>query len=400
MENQKNKHLTYEQRSEIHRCLDCGMTFKAIAARIGKDPTTISKEVRKHLSFEESNVIHRDGNGQVLPPPVCPRLLKTPFVCNPCESKRRNCPFRKQKYNAKLAQREYETLLVQAREGVALNRVSFYEADRAITAGIRSGQHLYHILQCNDLRMSKTSAYRHLHKGNLSIAAIDMPRVVKFKPRKTLPSLYVPKAAKIGRTYADFLACIEENQISAWVEMDTVLGTIGGKLILTLHFTFCNFMAGILLSNRTAAETAEKILMLKKCFADEGMRFGDIIPFLLTDNGGEFADVFAFENDLTGTKETALFFCDPMQSCQKPKVEKNHTMFRDIVPKGHSFDSFTQETVNLIFSHVNSVKRKSLNGKTPFEVFAFAYSEQVAKLFGIRPIPAEAVCQSPKLLKQ
>jgi len=400
MENQKNKHLTYEQRSEIHRCLDCGMTFKAIAARIGKDQTTVSKEVRKHLTFEESKAIYRDSNGRVVQAPACPRLLKTPFVCNPCDKKRYNCPFRKQKYNARLAQREYETLLVQAREGVALNRASFYEADRVITAGIQSGQHLYHILQSNNLHMSKTSAYRHLHKGNLSIAAIDMPRVVKFKPRKTRSSPYVPKAAKIGRTYADFLVFIEEYDIRAWVEMDTVLGSIGGKVILTLHFTFCNFMAGILLSNKTAAEAAGKMRMLKKCFADEGMRFGDIIPLLLTDNGGEFADVLTIENDLEGVKESSLFFCDPMQSCQKPRVEKNHTMFRDIVPKGQSFDSFTQETVDFIFSHVNSVKRKSLNGKTPFEVFAFAYGEQVAKLFGIRPIPAEAVCQSPKLLKQ
>jgi IS30 family transposase len=92
-----------------------------------------------------------------------------------------------------------------------------------------------------------------------------------------------------------------------------------------------------------------------------GIRFGDIIPLLLTDNGGEFSNIFAFVNNLDGEPETDLFFCDPYQSSQKPKVEKNHTMFRDIVPKGESFDCFTQETVNLIFSHVNSVKRKSLN---------------------------------------
>ena len=32
---------------------------------------------------------------------------------------------------------------------------------------------------------------------------------------------------------------------------------------------------------------------------------------------------------------------------------KNHTLFRDIVKTGTSFDDFTQESVNLIFSHVN-----------------------------------------------
>jgi len=45
----KNKHLTLDDREEIAECLDKGMTFKAIARRIGKDPTTVSKEVKKHL---------------------------------------------------------------------------------------------------------------------------------------------------------------------------------------------------------------------------------------------------------------------------------------------------------------------------------------------------------------
>jgi IS30 family transposase len=79
-------------------------------------------------------------------------------------------------------------------------------------------------------------------------------------------------------------------------------------------------------------------------------------------------------------------------------VEKNHTLFRDIVPKGQSFDGFTQDTVNLIFSHVNSVKRKSLNGKTPYEIFAFTYGKEIESVFGIQNILSELVIQSPKLL--
>ena len=39
------KHLTEEDRQEIQDCLNHGMTFKQIARRIGKDQTTVSKEV-------------------------------------------------------------------------------------------------------------------------------------------------------------------------------------------------------------------------------------------------------------------------------------------------------------------------------------------------------------------
>ena len=271
------------------------MTFKAIGKRVGKDQTTISKEVRKHLEYTPTKTVYRDKSGNETPTPVCPRLLKTPFVCNPCDKKRYACPYQKQKYVAKTAQREYETLLVEAREGIPLNKESFYEADRIISEGIQDGQHLYHILQSNDLKMSKSAVYRNLHKGYLSVSAVDFPRVVKFKPRKTKPVEYIPRGLKIGRT--------------------------------------------------------------------------------------------------------KLFFCDPYQSSQKPRVEKNHTLFRDIVPKGQSFDSFTQDTVNLIFSHVNSVKRKSLNGKTPYEMFTFAYSVNITELLGITQIPAKQVVQSSLLLK-
>lgn len=400
MEQKKNKHLTLEDRNEIQQCLDHGMTFKAIALRIGKDQTTVSKEVKKHLNFTASKVLRYDKNRNEVPPPVCPKLLKTPFVCNPCEKKRYSCPFQKQKYIAKLAQQEYEALLVDAREGIALNKEEFYTADQVITDGIQQGQHLYHILQSNHLQMSKSAVYRNLQKGYLSVSAIEFPRVVKFKPRKQKSMEYVPKAAKISRTHADFLVFTEKNGITSWVEMDTVIGRIGGKVILTLDFTLCNFMAGILLDSKSAAEAATKFQKLKATFSANAVRFGNVLPLILTDNGGEFSHVSAFECDLDGVKETDLFFCDPMQSCQKPRVEKNHTLLRDIVPKGESFDSFTQETVNLIFSHLNSVKRKSLNGKTPYEMLSFTYGSDIAGIFGIKPISADKVIQSPMLLSR
>jgi transposase, IS30 family len=395
----KHKHMSLEDRIEIQECLSHGMTFKAIAARIDKDQTTVSKEVKKHLSITPSDVKRIGGDGNQTDTPVCPQLLKAPFVCNPCKRRHTRCAFDKQIYSARQAHKEYESLISEAHEGIPLGKEEFYIMDRVISRGIRSGQHLYHILQSNKLAVSKSAVYRHLQRGYLSVSAVDFPRVVKFKPRRKKHNDYLPKALKAGRTYDDFLRFVEENEITSWVEMDTVIGRIGGKVILTLHFTLCNFMAGILLGDKTSAEVAEKIVCLKSRFTAVGFKFGDILPLILTDNGGEFADVFAVENTLEGKKETDLFFCDPMQSCQKPNVEKNHTLFRDIVPKGQSFDGFTQDTVNLIFSHVNSVKRKSLNGKTPFEMLSFAYGERIAELFGIIPIPQELVVQSPKLLR-
>jgi len=399
LNSKKYSHMTLDDRIEIQECLYKGMTFKSIAMRIDKDQTTVSKEVKKHLDISTDNIRRTDQEGRPIAPEICPFLLKAPFVCNPCKKRHQRCRYQKQYYHAKLAQKEYEAMLSESREGVPLDRETFYEIDAILAKGVKQGQHLYHIMQTNNLDVSKSTVYRHLKRGYLSISPSSFPRVVKFKPRKAKYIEYVPKSAKIGRTYDDFLVFKEKNDITSWVEMDTVIGRIGGKVILTLDFTFCNFMVGLLLENKTSFEVTEKLRNLKERFAENEIRFSDIFPLIITDNGGEFSNVPAIENNLEGEKETELFFADPYRSCQKPKVEKNHTMFRDIVPKGRSFDYFTQDVVNMIFSHVNSVKRKSLNGKTPFEMFVFTFGEKIATAMGIEKIPAEEVIQSPKLLK-
>ena len=387
----KNKHMTLDDRIEIQECLSKGMTFKAIGERIGKNQTTISREVKIHMEPYTNSFVRTDE--------VCPKLLKAPFVCNGCEKKSRSsCPYRRQLYSAKKAQSEYDTVLVESRTGIPLNKESFYETERIISEAVQNGQHIYHIIQSNNLPISTATVYRHIQKRYYSITPMDLPRAVKFKPRNSKESDYVPKWAREGRTFEDFLAFVEDNSDMPLVQLDTVIGRIGGKVIMTVHFVNSNFMIGLLLDNKTAAEAANKIQNLKTELKALNFKFGDIAPLLLTDNGGEFSIVSAFENDTDGNAESHMFFCEPCSPHEKAEIEKNHTLFRDIVKTGTSFDDFTQETVNLIFSHVNAVKRKQFNGKSAYDMFSFYYSEILASALGISFIPANEVIQSPKLL--
>ena len=384
--------MTLEDRIEIQECLNKGMTFKAIASRISKDPTTVSKEVKLHGKTHT--------NGYVKTDECCPKLMRAPFVCNGCEKRHRpSCIYPRRNYVAKEAQKEYEFVLSDSREGIPLNKAEFYETENTISNAVKSGQHIYHAIHANELPVSKSTVYRHIAKGYYSISPIDLPRAVKFRPRKGKGIEYVPKGVKVNRTYADFTVFMEDNPFLPYVEMDTVIGRIGGKVIMTFQFVNVDFMFGLLLNNKTAAEAGNKITALKSKLSSADVRFGDIFPAILTDNGGEFSNVFAFENDAKGNRETRLFFCDPNASYQKPHVENNHILFRDIVPSGSSFDGFTQETVNLIFSHVNAVKRKQFNGKSAYDMFVFTYSEKLASLLGIHDVEPTAVMQSPKLLK-
>jgi len=383
----KHKHLTLSDRNDIQLGLERGETFKAIGQLILKDPTTISKEVKRNKQVRE----YTSNN---LP---CPLLNKAPFVCNGCPKRRQNCGFKKIFYLAKQAQKQYEQTLVEAREGTPLNSKTFWDMDKIISDGVKKGQHIYHILKTHNLDVSSSTVYRHIRKGYLSIAPIDLARAVKFKERRKSKLPSIPKEAKKGRSYEDFLNYLALKQLNSWLEMDTVMGRMGGKVLLTFNLSFCNFIFARLLDNKTALEVTKHLYDIKNTLHQADKDFFQLFPVILTDNGGEFARVDDIEMDVRG--ESKLFFCDPNRSDQKGRIEKNHTLIRDILPKGTSFDNLTQEDINLICSHVNSVKRAALNGKSAYELFAFTYGEEIPKLLGISKIPAEDVCQSSKLLQ-
>lgn len=383
----KHKHLTLSDRNDIQLGLERGETFKAIGQLILKDPTTVSKEVKRNRQVRVSTCDN-------LP---CSLLDKAPFVCNGCPKRRQNCGYQKIFYLAKQAQKQYEETLVEAREGTPLNSNTFWDMDKVISDGVKKGQHIYHILKTHNLDVSSSTVYRHIRKGYLSIAPIDLARAVKFKERRknNLPS--IPKDAKKGRSYEDFQNYLALKQLNSWLEMDTVMGRTGGKVLLTFNLSFCNFIFARLLEKKTALEVIKNLYNIKNTLHQADKDFCQLFPVILTDNGGEFARVDDIEMDVRG--ESKLFFCDPNRSDQKGRIEKNHTLIRDILPKGTSFDNLTQEDINLVCSHVNSVKRAALNGKSAYELFAFTYGEKIPKLLGISKIPAEDVCQSSKLLQ-
>ena len=383
----KHKHLTLSNRNDIQLGLERGETFKAIGQLILKDPTTVSKEVKRNKQI-------RDSTSNNLP---CPLLDKAPFICNGCPKRRQNCGYQKVFYLAKQAQKQYEQTLVEAREGTPLNSQTFWDIDKVISDEVKKGQHIYHILKTHNLDVSSSTVYRHIRKEYLSIAPIDLARAVKFKERRNnnLPS--IPKEAKKGRSYEDFQNYLALNQLNYWLEMDTVMGRMGGKVLLTFNLSFCNFIFARLMDNKTSLEVTKQLYDIKNTLHQADKDFCQFFPVILTDNGGEFARVDDIEIDVRG--ESKLFFCDPNRSDQKGRIEKNHTLIRDILPKGTFFDNLTQEDINLVCSHVNSVKRAALNGKSAYEFFVFTYGEEVSKLLGISKMPAEDVCQSSTLLQ-
>ena len=98
--------------------------------------------------------------------------------------------------------------------------------------------------------------------------------------------------------------------------------------------------------------------------------FRKLFPVILTDNGTEFKGVHNLEFTENGARRTRIFYCDPQASWQKGRIEKNHVLIRQILPKGTKFSTLSDESVHLITEHINSVTRELFENQTPFDLMS------------------------------
>lgn len=430
----KNKHLIQSDRVNIETNLNQGKSFKFIGSELGKDPTTISKEVKNHIIYKKNGAYGRVFNDCLLRNSCsasficgkptcrrktckfcaevsctsscsdyqhedCARLSKPPYVCNGCE-KRASCTLEKHLYSASHAHKEYREVLTESRQGVQLIESEFLRIDSLISPLLWKGQSLHHIClnHQDEIMCDERTLYNYVDLGLFSARNIDMPRKVRMSKRRANKiNFKVDKACRIGRTHADFLSFIAQNPDAPIVEMDSVEGTKGGKVLLTIHFTVPQFMLAFLRDANTSQSVIDNInrLYLELC----PDKFCRLFCVMLGDNGSEFSNPKALEFDSQGNRRTNVFYCDPSASFQKGAIENNHEMIRRVIPKGQSMDRYTQEDIRLMMNHINSYGRKNLGDKSPYEVFASLYGEEILRRMGAILIPPDEVTLRPSLLK-
>lgn len=426
------EHLVLDDRKQIESSLNQNMSFTKIGKAIGKSTSTISREVKAHRIERNQTPYGRIPNRckksfscakrdicavcdkkshpfcrtcsfcnqkcQEFDEAVCLKLIKAPFVCNGCQQVR-SCSLKKYFYRAEKAQKSYEFLLSEARSGFNITEAEIKNLNDIMAEPIRQGQSINHVIMSNpdSISLSSRSIYSYTRAGLLNFKNWDLPRTIKMKPRKAKSTpLKVDKKCRINRTWSDYLRFKNEVCDFPPVEIDSVIGSRGGKTLLTIMFSSCHFMLAYL---RDRNDSLSVIDSFNRLYSSLGKKiFSDLFPVIIADNGSEFSNPTAIEFAPDGSRRTHLFYCDPQAPFQKPRVEENHTLIRRILPKGSSFDSLSQTDIDLIMSHVNSYKRASLSGKSPFEVFSFLYGEQVLPLFPYKMIPPEDIILSPSLL--
>ena len=95
---------------------------------------------------------------------------------------------------------------------------------------------------------SERTVYRLANSGLLSIGRSDLVQACSRRKRKTITNHTVTKTdakCRVGRTYEEYLTFLGLNFGIQTVELDTVIGSIGGKVLFTMMFP-CGLMIAFL----------------------------------------------------------------------------------------------------------------------------------------------------------
>ncbi|MVX66679.1 IS30 family transposase, partial [Clostridium chromiireducens] len=412
-----SKFFTYEERLELQKYLKESLSFKEISRRLDKDPTTISREVRKYSSeiatgypgyqynacrnrfnCRNKNVCSNDctrkatiyckicqscnDNCSDFILEICTARFRVPYVCNGCETLGK-CSLLKNIYDAEHAHIKAHESISQSRSGLCVSEDEVSRLNRIISPLVQNGQsvHQIYVTHEDELMCSEKTIYNYIDACIFDVRNIDLPRKVKFRERYKKPEFKVDKGCRIGRNYDDFQAFLGKNPDTTVVQMDSVIGSKGGKCLLTIHFVDTSLMLAFLRDANTSKSVTDIYETLYQTLGKE--LFKKLFPVILTDNGSEFSNPKVIEygtEKFTGHR-TNVFYCDAGSPYQKGAIEVNHELIRRILPKGSSFNHFTQEDISLMMNHINSYKRKKLNNRSPYETFSFYHGEEVlAKL--------------------
>lgn len=425
---EERNRLTYEERIIIEDMLGRKQSLYAIAKKLNRTVSTISREIRNRRErsplYKNDCIYISDCHKKSVcgstsckqqcrkcnkckkycPDYVkleCDTVLNAPYVCNGCH-KFPYCRLERYRYKAKTAQKQYRELLVERRSGFDVTLGELEHINSLVSPRLKNGQSPYHIKQTlqDELPVSESTLRRMIDSCELDARNIDLRNKVKRKQRshRNLHNETSVAVSKIGHMYKDYQYYIAENDCSV-VEMDCVEGNKDDNAtLLTLHFTDFKMQLAFIMDNQTSTNVVAVLDMLEETLGTDLFRM--MFPCILGDNGKEFSDITGMERSINSGQRTKIFFCEPNRPDEKGHCENNHKYIRYILPKGTSLEPYCQSDISLMMNHVNSLKRKSMYSRSPYEAAMNVLPEDFFVLLGLEQIPPEQLVLHPKLLKK
>jgi IS30 family transposase len=315
-------HLTPIERGQLHELLGRGLSGNAIARRLNRSSSTISRELRR--------------NGAV-----------------------------RDRYNPQRAQDRYHRV---RQECVRTGSLDHLPLRQYVVENILSGWSPEEISgrlwrDCPGqprMRVSHETIYRTVYADE-KLGRILIPCLRRRQPRRrkrcdrrpTRP--FIPNRVSIDDRPAAVNAL---ERYGDW-EGDTVLGNNQDGAILTLVERKSLLLLAAPLPSKNAQKAAQAAIDTLAQMPS------DWLKTLTFDNGGEFA---AHEKiaDATGID---IYFAHPYSSWERARNENTNGLLRQYYPKKTSFADLDPDTLQRVVDELNNRPRKKLGYQTPIEVF-------------------------------
>lgn len=132
------------------------------------------------------------------------------------------------------------------------------------------------------------------------------------------------------------------------------------SVLLTLDERTTRFRHIIKVPGRSTQAVEQGLKALRTLY---GERFSQVFRSITSDNGSEFASL----PQLLPT--IPIYYAHPYSAYERGLNEKQNSLIRRFLQKGHSFDDIADEKIQEIQNWINQLPRKSFHYSLPEELF-------------------------------
>jgi IS30 family transposase len=313
--------LSLDERVEIAAGLKMKESLRAIAKRLGRDPSTISREVKKQLKGS-----YQVWRGEELAEKNSRRPKPRKLECN-------------------------EGLRLKVEEGLAM---------------LWSPQQIANRLKAEqpddpEMQVSHETIYRTLYVQGRGVLRKELAATLRMGPRtrrrrrtRSEGSNFLRATVNISQRPPE----ANDRAVPGHWEGDLIKGALNKSCIGTLVERSTRYVMLLHLPNGGSAQEVEKALKKKIQQLPVELRRS-----LTWDQGAEMARHASFSMD-TGM---AVYFCDPHSPWQRGSNENTNGLLRQYFPKGEDYTDIPEERLDEVARQMNGRPRETLNWRTPAE---------------------------------
>ena len=316
--------LTLAEREEISRAVVAGHSMRSIAMRLGRAPSTISREIKRN-------------GGQ-----ACYRASQAEESAWDRGRRPKSCKLAQHRALARTVAGKLQ--LQWSPEQVAGWLKRTYPDDTSLKV---SPETIYRSLFIQARGALKKQLVEHLRRSRVM-------RRSRHHTQKTDDHGRITDTVSIRERPAS----VEDRAVPGHWEGDLLFGSKNSQ-IATLVERHTRYVMLVKVAGKDTATVINALIKHARTLPEE------LYQSLTWDRGKEMADHKRF----TLATDIKVYFCDPQHPWQRGSNENTNGLLRQYFPKGTDLSGYSQAKLNAVARRLNERPRKTLDFETPAERF-------------------------------